>query len=236
MKSGIYRITSPSGRVYIGQSINIPNRIKDYKSKQKILSQTKLRNSFIKHGFENHLFDVLEYCDVEALSEREVFYINKYESFSNKDIGLNLTVGGEGSRGFKHSEASKKIISEKALVRKRNCSGVKNGFYGKKHTIEFTAKIKERATGKNNPRYGVKLSEETKQKIREKLTGRKLSSERTALNKTYNLGKGFLILNTENGIFYGNVREASESSVYKESTLRGKINKRSFNNTPFIYA
>jgi hypothetical protein len=29
---GIYKITSPSGKVYIGQSINIERRIKEYKN------------------------------------------------------------------------------------------------------------------------------------------------------------------------------------------------------------
>lgn len=41
---GIYKITSPSGKVYIGQSVNIERRFLDYKKSLKN-TQIKLYNS-----------------------------------------------------------------------------------------------------------------------------------------------------------------------------------------------
>ena len=54
---GIYKITSPKGRVYIGQSIDILYRFKKYKQMQ-CKGQVRLYNSFLKHNVENHLFEI----------------------------------------------------------------------------------------------------------------------------------------------------------------------------------
>jgi group I intron endonuclease len=70
---GIYKIISPEGCVYIGQSIDIERRRKDY-SKVKKYGQPKLKRSFKKHGFENHIFDIIEECTIEQLDEKETFY------------------------------------------------------------------------------------------------------------------------------------------------------------------
>ena len=59
---GIYKIISPSGKIYIGESENIPNRIYYYK----IVSckkQRRLYNSIKKYGWENHIFEIIEECD-----------------------------------------------------------------------------------------------------------------------------------------------------------------------------
>ena len=50
---GIYKITSPSQRIYIGQSINIEKRWKEY-SVTKLKSQPKIKNSILKYGIKNH--------------------------------------------------------------------------------------------------------------------------------------------------------------------------------------
>lgn len=68
---GIYKITSPSNKVYIGQSIDVENRLKRYKyfvSKK----QTRLYYSILKYGYDNHTYEVVEECKVEELNEREI--------------------------------------------------------------------------------------------------------------------------------------------------------------------
>jgi len=82
---GIYKITSPSGKIYIGQSIDIENRWKQYKyfKINKGSIGPKLLNSFKKYGYENHIFEIIEECSVDNLHERETFYkkqiIEKYK-------------------------------------------------------------------------------------------------------------------------------------------------------------
>lgn len=46
---GIYKITSPTNKIYIGQSVNIEKRLKSYKDNLP-KSQTLLLRSFLKHG------------------------------------------------------------------------------------------------------------------------------------------------------------------------------------------
>ena len=84
---GVYKITSPKGLVYIGSSKDVDTRWKWYK-KLRCNSQTKLCNSLIKYGVDNHIFEVIEECDIEILLERELFYGTFYECLDKK-IGLN---------------------------------------------------------------------------------------------------------------------------------------------------
>ena len=89
---GIYKITSPTGRVYVGQSKDINKRWSYYKTLN-CKYQTKLYHSLKKHGVENHKFEIVCKCDELHLNEYEIYYINKFESF-NTTNGLNLVNGG----------------------------------------------------------------------------------------------------------------------------------------------
>lgn len=85
---GIYKITNPKRKVYIGQSINIERRFKQYlKSSLQKYSQTKLYNSFKKYGLDSHTFEILEECNFEELNNKERFYQDKYNVLSKN--GLN---------------------------------------------------------------------------------------------------------------------------------------------------
>jgi group I intron endonuclease len=68
---GIYKITNPRGRVYIGQSIDCEKRIFNYLKYNKVGTQKRLKNSFNKYGRENHMFEIIELCDKNSLNERE---------------------------------------------------------------------------------------------------------------------------------------------------------------------
>ena len=120
---GIYRITNPKGKVYIGKSININKRLDYYKYNSHRKNQHKLNNSISKYGFENHTLEIIEQCDESKLDEREIYWINHYNSVES---GLNLTYGGEGGRlsqevkdkksismtGKKHSLSTRKKMSD----------------------------------------------------------------------------------------------------------------------------
>jgi len=78
MSIGIYKITSPSGKIYIGQSINIEKRWKDYK--YVFRKQTKVYRSLQKYGFDAHKFEIIQLCNLDELNKYEnywkVFYLN----------------------------------------------------------------------------------------------------------------------------------------------------------------
>jgi len=68
---GIYKITSPTNKIYIGQSTNITDRWKRYYKLNHCRNQIKLYNSLKKHGFKNHIFEIIEECNWEELNIRE---------------------------------------------------------------------------------------------------------------------------------------------------------------------
>lgn len=184
---GIYKITSPSNKVYIGQSVNIYNRFYRYKS-LKCKTQPHLYNSLLKYGVSNHKFEVIHECQANELNELEKYYIDLYSSFNNKN-GLNLKDGGNA--GGKCSEITRKKISDshkgqkawnkgipmsseqyekvKNTMFKSGGVGLRNGAIISKKTRKKMSEIKK----------GVPLSERHKQKISESMKGK------TASNKGY---------------------------------------------------
>ena len=105
MSIGIYKITNPKGKVYVGQSIHLEKRKINYK-KLKCKKQFKLYNSLIKYGWDKHKFEILEECEIEILNEREIYWGMKLNVLGQN--GLNLKIGGANG---KFCEESKKKIS-----------------------------------------------------------------------------------------------------------------------------
>jgi group I intron endonuclease len=75
---GIYKIISPTNKIYIGQSTNIENRWISYKQNNNFQFQTRLKNSINKYGIENHQFIILEECTIDQLNNRERYYQDLY--------------------------------------------------------------------------------------------------------------------------------------------------------------
>lgn len=101
---GIYKITSPTGKIYIGQSTNIENR-KYYYSSIKCDKQHKLYNSLQKYGWEQHMFEIIEECNLDKLNEREIYWGLYYDVLGEN--GLNLRLGD--ANGLCSEETKKKI-------------------------------------------------------------------------------------------------------------------------------
>ena len=101
---GIYKITSPSNRIYIGQSTNIQRRFtsytyydREYEYYNKRNKSSLILRSLQKYGKNEHTFEVIEECSECELNNREIFYIEQYKSNYSKFPecnGLNLSDGG----------------------------------------------------------------------------------------------------------------------------------------------
>lgn len=162
---GIYKITSPSGKIYIGQSIKVEKRIKDYLKQYKAMStQVRLYNSFLKHGAENHIFEVIEECNIDLLNERERFWQDYYNAIGLNGLNCVLiktdskrTVWSQETRDKLSKSLKGKFSGEKNPMYGR--VGELNYFYGKKHTQETKDKISQKNTGINNYFYGKKRPE-----------------------------------------------------------------------------
>jgi group I intron endonuclease len=151
---GIYKITSPSGKIYIGQSINIEKRFKYYKRKS-CNGQTILLRSFNKYGVENHKFEIIEECSIELLNERERFYQDLYNVIGKNGLNCILTKTNDKSGvGIKHTEATKlkisiantgkiKSIETRLLLSKSKIGNT--SWIGKKHSEESKKLMSEKA-------------------------------------------------------------------------------------------
>ena len=87
---GIYKIINPKGKIYIGYSKNIERRFKEYLT-LRCRSQKFLKESFQTYGVENHIYSIIEECDIENIKKREKYWIEYYNSYKN---GLNSNKGG----------------------------------------------------------------------------------------------------------------------------------------------
>lgn len=92
---GIYKIEHiKSKKVYIGQSTNVKNRLRDHiKSAVGIstIANQAVHEAMAAEGIENFTFHLIDECDREKLNEREKYWIDFYKS---NEWGYNRTRGG----------------------------------------------------------------------------------------------------------------------------------------------
>lgn len=192
---GIYKITNPKEKIYIGQSTNIEER---WEKGHKYYSGSgqKLKNSLKKYGWENHKKEIIEECSIEELSVRETYWIEYYDSYKN---GLNSTSKG-GIQGYKDEQ-----------WRKNHSKGLKGrkGVWEGKKRPEHSKFLKEQGSG---------LSYKRTQKHKDNIAGivkeiwknkKKEISKKISQNKK---GKGLksIICDTLFGIEFKSLTEASE--------------------------
>lgn len=109
--TGIYKITNKiNHKVYIGQSQNIFKRWDEHRYSRNC-DERPLYRAFRKYGLENFIFEIIEICAIEELNEKEIFWIQYYDSYNK---GYNLTPGGD------HSSKIQRVVSEKEVFQIRS--------------------------------------------------------------------------------------------------------------------
>ena len=156
MSIGIYKITNPKGKLYIGKSKNIEKRFKSYYKMWHCNQQIQLFNSLRKYGPENHTFEIIEECCIDQLNKREIYYIKLYNSLDN---GLNLTMGGEGGKITKEAAILRGLKSRKPILQYDLEGNFIREFLGAVEAIEFLGRgnpnnINDCARGKYISTYG----------------------------------------------------------------------------------
>ena len=166
---GIYKIISPTKKIYIGKSANLSNRRQNY-SQYHCKSQRKLYNSLMKYGWDKHKFEIICECSESELNELEIYYIKYYESFNTKH-GLNLRKGGEGGHMSEETKRRISISSRNRLpISEETRNKLSKAKKGKKRTDETKLKI-------SLGHKGIRCKEETKLKISLAKKGKKQSFE-----------------------------------------------------------
>jgi len=179
---GIYKITSPSGKVYVGQSWNIQARKRNYKNLN-CKQQRYIYGSLLKYGFDAHNFEIIQELPADISQE----ILNRYESIywsQYKNCGfemLNLTEPGPNSKLSNDTKGYMSYLRKgvpksehwKTKVRKPKPDGfgetIRNKRLGTKLSEEIKLKIPNSHKGKISPLKGKKLKEkpeEVRKKIR----------------------------------------------------------------------
>ena len=207
----IYKLTFPSEKSYIGQTIcDIHKRLEKHQYASS--GCVAVRNAIQKYGWEKVEKEWYEVPDED---------LNFYEEMLVALLGT-LSPGGynlkEGGGNGKPSEESRQKMSEAK-------TGEKHPMYGKEHTEETKKKMSDAHTGKEHieeskqktsealsgekhPMYGKEHTEESKQKMSEAKTGEKNSNSKkvyqykldgTYVNEFYSSGEAARALEKNNG-------------------------------------
>jgi group I intron endonuclease len=153
-KTGIYKITSPSGKIYIGQSVDIEKRWKKNYKTLKCKMQMKLYNSLKKYNPENHIFEIIEECLEGQLNEREIYWGTYYNVLDSNGLNLRLGNGiGSLSKETKHriSINNKGISRNKGVPKsKEHKDKMSKAVSNRIYTPERLEKMKKSMMGKNS--------------------------------------------------------------------------------------
>ena len=114
----IYKIVFPNNKHYIGCTIDLKDRKKSH------IQQAKLKHpkcTVHKALKKFNMIDTFELIVIdnskskEEMFEKEIFYIQHYNSHIKNKKGYNMTLGGEGNYGYIYTKADRKKMSEKAI-------------------------------------------------------------------------------------------------------------------------
>lgn len=109
----IYKITSPTGRVYIGQTRNVILRFRSHRNFKWCKYKAALVNSFNKYGRDSHLFEIVHLLPIDVeqsfLDTYEQLYMDCYS-----DCSVHLLNSKEGGYKGAHSENAKMKMSQRA--------------------------------------------------------------------------------------------------------------------------
>jgi len=200
---GIYKIRNLlNNKFYVGSSVNIKRRFVTHRH---LLNKNKhhcehLQRSWIKYGKENFIFEIVEVVDNSDFLE---LFEQKWIDGSDKNLLYNACKKAGNKSGFKHSDETKRKISESnkgKIIKKETKLFLSKINKGKKHTEETKKKMSESQKGikkkfsneaikkmtkrllpfMSGRKAGFKLSDETKLKISVSKSGTTQSDETKA--------------------------------------------------------
>lgn len=190
----VYKHVFPNGKVYIG--ITCRNLNARWRDGRGYGDTTLVGRAIMKYGWDNVEHYVLngDYTASQAkVKEQEL--IEEYDS-RNYEHGYNMTLGGDGSLGYVHSEECKQRMKNNHA----DIVGEKNPFYGRQHTEETKQRLREVNLGKtipdevkakmvhrgeDHPLYGKHHSEESRKRMSEAQKGDRSHNYGTTFNEEH---------------------------------------------------
>ena len=226
----IYKIESPSGRIYIGKTNDFKTRMRRYSSSN-CKAQKLVYASILKYGFKAHEVNIIDEFEGSPsdVSSKEMFWIRSFMSNNCKyptQNGLNLTDGGEGNTGYVPSEGTREKLRQ-ALIGKPSRNK------GTVYSEETRKKMSVSGKGTKNPKKGRKWTEEHRKmmmgcrKKRVYPKGRFVSDEEKLKARLKKMAY-FVPVNkyTKEGVFikkYESISEAAKDTGCQYGQLMGHI-------------
>lgn len=187
----VYVITNLiNSKKYVGQTIfDLKDRWTSHKSNARNGSTFYIHKALMKYGFEN--FEIKTLVEVGSKWEMDLYEKGMIKAWDlrNPEKGYNLTDGGEGIPGRKHSEETKLkmrlkrlgyVVSAESRARmSRSKMGISLG-KGRKLSEEHCKNIGLAKRGKTTSLKGRKKSKEHIENMRRVNLGKKLSAETKA--------------------------------------------------------
>jgi len=157
---GIYKIVSPTKRVYIGSSLNVESRWRRYKGLwSDVKQQQKLWNSLNKYGAQAHVYEVLEETTEDLLHLREQWWLDYYKSKGYKMLNIAEVTGKPPSwEGKKHSDVTKykQRLAKIGKPRPKNTKEkISKSLTGRPKDPSAIAKMKSTKSERNSWQQGV---------------------------------------------------------------------------------
>jgi len=224
---GVYKITNPKGRIYIGSSSNIRARFSSYKNLH-CADQPKLYNSFVKYGIENHTFVIEKECEYDDLykNEREIG-----EKYSVLKYGLNCALPTYADKKQAFSEEARLRISMSKRGNKNpqfGKVGILSTMFGKKKTpeqlINQSNALKGR-TGKSGADHHMFGKKHTDEAIAKMLIANKRGAN----------GRAKKVINIKTLKVYDCAADAAEYENVKYDWFKAKLNGTNKNTTDYIF-
>lgn len=163
----IYKVTNLiNGKCYIGKtSKTIEERRYEHEYEADNIPSNKVFHKALrKYSRDSFEWEIIDYGNSDdELSQKEMFWIDHYKSYIGRPDahGYNMTLGGEGGMGYRHTEEAKAKMSE-------HWKGIRVGenhpMYGRNHTEEARTKMSKAHKGK-------KLSDKTRKKMSKRMQG-----------------------------------------------------------------
>lgn len=168
-KSGIYKIENiVTGKVYIGQSCNIDERLKSHR--RSLLrgshDNQRLQRAWNKYGESYFVFDVVEIVAAnDNLTQKEQYWIDTLRAAGPG--GYNMCPAAGSCLGRKLSKEQR----ERRKGRTPWNKGMRGQYRNGPASDERKKKISEAQKGEKNHNYGKKTPDFVKEKIRSSYSG-----------------------------------------------------------------
>jgi len=105
----IYKISNDiNDKLYIGQTTQTLQRrfTSHCCSSNDKAKNMYIKRAILKYGKEHFKIELIEECDDSLLDEREIYWINYFDSYNN---GYNLTIGGNSNRNLLNQSIENRI-------------------------------------------------------------------------------------------------------------------------------